>query len=157
MRTLIIGYGNPLRGDDAVGWNIARRLANEPDAHVIACHHLPAELAAAIAHASEVIFIDADVGKFPGEIQRQSVQPESGNPRAVTPGHLLTAAAKLGRAPDAVLFTITGANFTAADKLSPVVERAAETVVEMIQRLLRRHRVEVEVHTGRAAESYGYA
>jgi hydrogenase maturation protease len=162
MRTLIIGYGNPLRGDDAVGWHIAQRLTNESEAQVIACHGLLPELAAAIAHADEVIFIDADVGKFPGEIQRQTVQHDTKPVRAMlhalTPGQLLaTAASVYHRAPEAVIITITGARFDYGERISPLVQRAADTVVEMVRRLLARHRVEVEVHTGRAKEAYGYA
>ena len=39
--TLIICFGNPLRGDDAVGWRVAERLpAADVGARVVACHAL---------------------------------------------------------------------------------------------------------------------
>ena len=28
--SLVIGYGNPLRSDDGVGWHVAERLADDP-------------------------------------------------------------------------------------------------------------------------------
>ena len=40
---LVLGYGNPLRGDDAVGWYAAQRLAEVVDPQrvtVLAVHSL---------------------------------------------------------------------------------------------------------------------
>ena len=60
-RALIIGYGNPLRGDDGLGWRAAEQLAEiipQSEAEVIACHQLTPELAEPISRARLVIFID---------------------------------------------------------------------------------------------------
>jgi hypothetical protein len=41
--TLILGFGNPLRGDEAVGWRVAERLntaealTDEPFAEIVQC------------------------------------------------------------------------------------------------------------------------
>ena len=65
-RTLIIGYGNPLRGDDGVGWEVASRLAAtipEEAAHIMTVHQLTPELAESVSEAELVIFIDASDGE----------------------------------------------------------------------------------------------
>lgn len=60
---LLIGYGSPLRGDDAVGALLAERLAERSrrGRRVIVAHQLLPEHAADLAQARVVIFADADV------------------------------------------------------------------------------------------------
>ena len=58
--TLVIGYGNELRGDDAAGIRAATRVAERfPASRVIVARQLTPELADDIAAASQVVFIDA--------------------------------------------------------------------------------------------------
>ncbi|MGV2389201.1 MAG UNVERIFIED_CONTAM: hydrogenase maturation protease [Microcystis novacekii LVE1205-3] len=61
FKILLIGYGNTLRNDDGVGVRIAEIIAEgvKPHVQVIATHQLTPELAADIADASLVIFVDA--------------------------------------------------------------------------------------------------
>ena len=77
-RKLIIGYGNPLRGDDGVGWEVASRLAviiPSEAAHILTVHQLTPELAESVSEADLVIFIDAsDVGE-PGTWRCDQVKP----------------------------------------------------------------------------------
>jgi len=75
-RLLILGYGNPLRGDDGVGWHAVHRLRErsaELDADVMSCHQLTPELAEAVSRAERVIFIDARVGPTPGTVEVSEV------------------------------------------------------------------------------------
>ena len=68
-RVLILGCGNPLRGDDGVGWHAAERLLKrsaELDATIKSCHQLTPELAEPVSKAERVIFIDARIGQTPG-------------------------------------------------------------------------------------------
>lgn len=60
-QTLIIGYGNTLRGDDGVGQVVAEHIEalHWPHCQVLSVHQLTPELAAAIAGVDRVIFIDA--------------------------------------------------------------------------------------------------
>ena len=63
LRTLIIGYGNPLRSDDAFGWHASRLLAQVltgQDVDVITCHQLTPELAEQLSRCRRAVFIDAD-------------------------------------------------------------------------------------------------
>ena len=67
-RTLIIGYGNPLRGDDGLGWQVASELAKCVDAliSVVAVHQLTPELAEPVSDADLVIFVDSSCDGEPG-------------------------------------------------------------------------------------------
>jgi hydrogenase maturation protease len=61
---LLIGVGNRLRGDDGAGYRLAELLAAEPHPtaapwQVLAVQQLTPELAAAIAIANAVLFVDA--------------------------------------------------------------------------------------------------
>ena len=65
-RPLVIGYGNTLRRDDGIGWQVADRLAEDPrarDIDVGAAHQLTPELAYDLSGASHVILIDAKVAE----------------------------------------------------------------------------------------------
>jgi hydrogenase maturation protease len=127
---LIIGYGNPLRGDDGFGYRAAERIPG-----AIAVHQLTPELMDPIARADRVLFLDAAVEGAPGEIRRRRVEPQSAGPafsHHATPESLLAGALTLyGRAPDAELITVTGANFSLSDELSPAVERALADIPEL--------------------------
>ena len=75
---LIIGFGNPLRGDDGLGWHAAQELRQTltgEGAEVIACLQLMPELAEAVAHSKRVIFIDAAVGEPAGEVKLAELEP----------------------------------------------------------------------------------
>ena len=58
---LIIGYGNELRGDDAVGPRVAMAVADWqlPSVKALVVHQLTPDLAADIAKTDYVIFVDA--------------------------------------------------------------------------------------------------
>ncbi len=61
MKSLVIGYGNSLRGDDGVGPLVAQQVAGWklPDVRSLSVHQLTPELAANIAEAERVFFVDA--------------------------------------------------------------------------------------------------
>lgn len=65
MNILVIGYGNTLRGDDAVGPLVAEQVAiwNWPDVRSLPVHQLTPELAAEIAQVEAVFFIDAAIAQ----------------------------------------------------------------------------------------------
>ena len=58
---LVIGYGNTLRGDDAVGRLVAEEVDrwNRPEVRAVSVTQLLPELAENVAQAREVIFVDA--------------------------------------------------------------------------------------------------
>ena len=144
MRTLIICYGNPLRGDDGLGWHVAGRLRGvirDPGVEILALHQLTPELMDDISRADRVIFIDACVGPIPGEIQERIVEPQAAGPaftHQASPAALLAGARTLyGHAPPATLITVAGAEFSLSEELSPAVGAAVECVVQSVLRRLR--------------------
>jgi len=137
-RTLIIGFGNPLRGDDAVGFLAAERLREHvlgADVEVLARHQLTPELMEPIGRAERVIFIDAALEGEPGGISAARVEArpdaEAAFTHFATPGALLAGARMLyGESPAAVLICITGRDFGIGDRLSEPVGRALEELVK---------------------------
>ena len=140
-RILIVGYGNPLRGDDGLGWHAADRLRDQiadPEIEILAVHQLTPELAEPLSRAGLAIFIDAAAEGEPGVVQRRLLEPDSGAAaftHHATPSALLAAAQALyGRAPEAELFSVPVESLELGDRLTPVVERALERLVAEILR-----------------------
>ena len=143
---LIIGYGNPLRGDDGLGWHAAERLraaVEDPEVEILTVHQLTPELMEPISQADRVILIDAGVGAVPGEIQERAVEPQatgSAFTHHATPTALLAGARALyGNAPPATLITVTGADFSFSDRLSPAVNARMNALVLTALRLIRQN------------------
>ncbi len=84
----LIGYGNPLRQDDAAGWEAARRLEEKyghtPGVEILALHQLTPELADTLSHSSLAVFIDAarDGEGKPGEVRVRRIASPSERNRA---------------------------------------------------------------------------
>jgi len=137
---LIIGYGNPLRSDDALGWHASRLLAEAlagKEVEVITCHQLTPELAEPLSQCRRAVFIDADAEGKPGEIHRRAVRPQaptsSSFTHTCTPSGLLASAKQLyGRRPQAIVITVTAQSFEFGDTLSPAVAAALPEVVEQV-------------------------
>nr|WP_201063965.1 hydrogenase maturation protease [Thiorhodovibrio winogradskyi] len=141
---LVIGYGSPIRGDDAIGPIVADRLQQQhlPDwVRVEARHILTAELAADLAQVEQVIFLDAAVDLPPGELRLQALQPDASALSTMAhfhdPRELLAWSQGLyGRVPEAWLITAGGADFDYGHfRLS---ETAAAAVQPMIDAVLER-------------------
>jgi len=145
----VVGFGNPLRGDDGVGCSAARLLAADPrleGAAVLARHQLTPELATDIAGASLVILVDASVDDdgAAGAVAVRSIQPRRDSPLSWS--HHLDPAALTGLAealydhmPPMVLISVAGIAFTDGDRLSPAVQRALPEVVERVARAVQEH------------------
>jgi len=143
LRTLIIGYGNPVRSDDGFGWHasrlLARVLAGE-NVEVITCHQLTPELAEPLSRANRAVFIDADSRGAPGEIHCVEVPRATGAPQSFThtctPSGLLESADLLyGHRPWATAITVSAQTFDFGDTLSAAVAAALPKVVEQVRQL----------------------
>jgi hydrogenase maturation protease len=81
MNPLVIGYGNPLRQDDGLGWHIARGLNALAASRaigplgVIASQQLRPEHTVAIASSSAVLFVDAACQRNPGQLDPGPPEP----------------------------------------------------------------------------------
>ena len=76
---LLIGWGNPLRGDDGVGQAIAAAVKRwgQPQLEVVEAVQLTPELAPLLAAARRVLFVDAEAGAaaVTGGWRLEPVQP----------------------------------------------------------------------------------
>lgn len=141
---LVIGYGNPLREDDGVGWAAAELLRAELPAgraRCIACHQLLPELAEPVSQAGLVLFVDARAAGAPGALELRPVAPDAELPAGMThtfgPGALLALAERLyGRCPPAQLATVAGASFGYGETLSPAVRAALPELAARARALL---------------------
>jgi hydrogenase maturation protease len=135
---LVIGYGNPLRGDDAFGWHAAHRLVQLEDhesIHVLAVHQLTPELAEPVSKAELVIFIDASHQGEPGSWKCEEIGPEVGLANSLahhfTPASLLAYASIIFNvSPRAQLIAFSAESFDCGEALTP---RAKAALAEVLQ------------------------
>jgi hydrogenase maturation protease len=136
MRVLIIGYGNPLLGDDAFGFTAAERLKKligDPEIEVLSQHQLTPELMVPIARAEQVIFIDA-AAPAPAVSSDRSAFTHH-----FTPANLVAGARALyGCAAEPTLLTTPGENFDFGAPLSPSVSAALEQTIDKVLSIARR-------------------
>ncbi len=144
-RVLVIGYGSPIRGDDAIGPLVIERLEREgmPEGtNTLARHILTPDLVPEIAAAELVVFVDAAVEGAPGEVQCRRLAPAPG-PRVTVahfldPQELLAWTATLcGRRPEAYLVSTPGLCFEFRHlELSDVVAATIDDLVGAVRALI---------------------
>lgn len=138
-RLLIIGYGNPLRGDDGVGYQIADQLARlaGDSANVLTVHQLTPELTEPIRGADLVVFIDACYEGQPGTWTCETIRPDP-NPshkftHYFTPANLLSYTRTVfGVNPKALLVSVAGRSFDYSEDLSPTVAAIVPEIVASV-------------------------
>jgi hydrogenase maturation protease len=133
---LIIGYGSPLRSDDALGGLLADALGG------LSFGQLTPELAEPISRADFVVFIDACYGADAGTIHCEKVEPNSSTSMThhSSPSALLSSAKTLyGFAPPALLISITGASFDYGDTLSPQLQALLPHIIQRVQAVIQNH------------------
>lgn len=142
---LIIGYGNPLRTDDAVGQVVAEALEGwREDMDVQTLYQLTPELAEPISRADHVVFIDARAGVLPGVVLSEPVEaaaaadvPPGAFTHHVSPAGLLGAARALyGRAPGGTLISIGAASFEYGSRLSPELNAVLPDILEQVRGMI---------------------
>ena len=144
-RVLILGYGNPLRGDDALGSQVATKLAerfdDEPLVEVKIVHQLTLDLAETLANFSLIILIDAREAEPVGEIFTQTIQPSQELPQPFS--HYLDPAELLGvcqilyhATPKMVLTGINATNFEVGAPISDEVEKSLPILISEITTIL---------------------
>jgi hydrogenase maturation protease len=140
---LVIGVGNALRGDDAAGLEVARRVRAAAPAGITVLEHggEPASLLELLRDAGAAVVVDAsDSGVVPGTVRRIDAR-RGPLPVALggasTHGIGVAEAIELGRAlerlPDRlVLFCVEGEDFGPHEGLLPAVERVLDTTAEAV-------------------------
>jgi hydrogenase maturation protease len=151
-RILVLGYGNPMRSDDGLGWQIAVELFrtnHSPDVEVLPCHQLTPELAPTVSRADVVIFVDCEQGGTPGEICCREVRCEAmplSFTHHLTPGSLMALSSELfGACPRAWLLSMQGQEYSAGDSFSPAVAAHISDLKARLQRLIQEGQVSTSV------------
>ncbi len=152
---LVVGYGNELRGDDAVGAQVANTVAswNLPEVKSIVVRQLLPELATELATADYVIFVDA-LGEqscartiqlspiFAAHSAAQSDRAATALTRAHSAQGLLALTQKLyGRTPQAWLLQVPTESFDFGKQLSSTALRGSDQAVQTIERFLINYQV----------------
>ena len=142
MNTVVVGVGNELRGDDAVGLHVVRSLAGL-DASLIECEGEPVGLIDAWDGYERAILVDAtDSGSEPGTVRRlpageKPLPPElrRSSTHLLGVAEAVELARALGKLPrHTIVYGIEGAGFDTGAPLSPAVAAAAEIVAAAIRR-----------------------
>jgi len=163
LRALVIGYGSPIRGDDALGPLVADRLqerfSRPPPLNsqaqtqtqtgmaagvveVQARHILTAELVDDLARAERVIFVDAAIDTPPGQVRCRRLSPDRSALSSMAhfhdPGELLAwCEALYQRAPEAWLVSGGGAEWGyACYALSEIAQQALEPMIAEVISLI---------------------
>ena len=156
---LILGYGNTLRGDDALGVHAAHALHDfycaDGEVRVLATSQLTIDLAEDISQANFILFIDAAASGLPGEIHSEQILPSAGEKVRFThhwtPRTLLMLSKQLyGKAPMAVALTMATASCELGVGLSQEVEHRMPELLDRAKSIVsewHRH------HTGKHLRS----
>jgi hydrogenase maturation protease len=147
---LVIGYGNPLRGDDGVGWRVAEAAATvlpDPPVSVLTVQLLTPELADPISRSDLLILIDAAAEGPPGEVRCFPIAAGSAaaaslaiGTHEVTLDRLLGMAQELfGHCPPAYMVTIAGESFEVSESLTSTVEAATTEALSVVLKLADSH------------------
>lgn len=141
---LIIGYGNPLRSDDGIGWHAAEQLSRQPpslDVKVLTRYQLTPELAEDVCESSAVIFIDAVRDGEPGEVTFEPIAPRPDQPtfsHELSPAAVLELSQRLyHRCPTAFMVSLCGECFDHGESLSTRVAASFPHLTAFVVQLAR--------------------
>ena len=145
---LVFGYGNPSRGDDALGPEFVRRL-EACCADAIACgalevltdFQLQVEHALDLQERAVVYFVDATAAPNAPPFEVRPVVPASGvafTTHAQSPAALLQTFGSVMRAPTPATFVVAirGERFELGEPMSEAAERNLEGALDDFVRLL---------------------
>ncbi len=157
-RCIVLGLGNPDRGDDAAGREVARRLRGTlPECVTVAeADGETSDLLARLDGADAAYLIDACVSGAPaGTVRRIDAAREPLPPGAfglsthgLGPADAIGLACALDRLPETcVVYAIEGAAFETGAPLSPAVADAVDTVAGRLRdELFAFHPIEETPH-----------
>lgn len=142
-RTVVIGIGNPLRGDDAAGVAVAERLRPRvPEGvEVVSCNQEPSRLIEAWEGADGVVLVDSvSSGAPPGTLHRFEAGEEAlparsfhSSTHAIGIADTIELARALGRLPRRVrVYGIEAGRYGNGVSLTPAVESAVAFLVREV-------------------------
>ncbi|RMF22322.1 MAG: hydrogenase maturation protease [Cyanobacteria bacterium J083] len=141
-KSLVIGYGNSLRNDDAIGSQVAEIVATWGLAGVrsLALPQLTPELATDLAQVDLAIFVDACPILMTNKVKLISLQPldyQEIQSHFSQPSTLLALTQTLyKKCPKAWWLIVPGVNFALGDSLSSVAQQGITQALIEIKNLL---------------------
>lgn len=145
-RCLILACGNTLRSDDGIGPFLAEwaeeRFRSDPAVQVISRQQWTPDLAADIACAESVLFVDCSIEAAPGSVQLRAVAPHSGAEALAThhvgAPELLALARELYSSlpPHALLLTVGAGSIELGESFSDAVQAAIPEAQRTIERTI---------------------
>lgn len=138
--TLVLGYGNPLRGDDAAGYVVAEKILSLENYNIdaVSAHQLLPEHAELIRRYRRVFFVDASVDTTLKEIRVTHLslrKTDLGSLHACDPESILSLCKALyDSSPEATFIAIPARNFDFGEKLSPETEISVLQAVDFIMK-----------------------
>ena len=142
MNTIVVGIGNPMRGDDAVGLEVAERLRSGGCAAVVVTWQGPdVNLIEVVRGFDQVVVVDAmHSGAPPGTIRRfipgVATLPDTsglGSTHALGVATVVRLAELLGATATWEFYGIEAGDVALGGPLSPAVAAAAGTLVEQLR------------------------
>lgn len=140
--TLVIGYGNDLRGDDAAGRLVAEVIAGMgmPGVTALSLPQLAPELAERLAQVRAAIFVDARLDDEDDSVQVRPLVPADATTtfgHSGSPAWLLALAERLyGQRPQAWLVTVPAQRFELGEEISERARRRCYAAIQEVQRLV---------------------
>lgn len=145
---VVVGVGNPMRGDDSVGLHVARALKSEAvgDVCVLEASGAGTELIETFRDADSVIVIDAvQSGRAPGALHRflahdtpLSVREFSCSTHGFGVAQAIEVARALNQLPRrCVVYGVEGACFEMRSTMSHDVEQAVSACVSLVRQDLQ--------------------
>lgn len=137
---LIFGYGNPSRGDDALGPLLLERLERLklPQVELLTDFQLQVEHALDLQHRDKVLFIDASVScAAPYALSRLEPQKDTSySSHVMSPAALLHAYREIcGNPPPAYLLEVRGERFELGETLSSEASVNLDAALSLLLRL----------------------
>jgi hydrogenase maturation protease len=150
-RTVVIGVGNRLRGDDGAGVAVAQRLRDRvpPGIEVVSCDEEPSRLMDAWEGADSAVLVDTVSSGAPaGTLHRFEAGDEAipahtfrSSTHAIGIAETIELARALGRLPRRVrVYGIEAGGFTTGAELTSAVEAAVVSLVAAVLRELEEER-----------------
>lgn len=147
MNVVLLGYGNPSRGDDALGPALLDAITglrslrpHWPDLEIVTDFQLQVEHATDLEHANLVLFMDADAAcAAPVRLTRLRAEENVGyTTHALPPAKVLAVFEQFYSrpAPPAFLLALRGERFELGEALTPAARAALEQGLALVEKLL---------------------
>lgn len=142
ISTLVIGYGNTLRGDDGAGVRAVEMITQEhPEIECIIVHQLTPELAERIAETRMVFFIDAQTDAEELTVRLIEPKKETDEPHThyISPETLLSLSRQLYKKlpVESYLIGIPASSFDFSEDLSPKTAFFVKECVALIEKIVQ--------------------